>query len=663
MIHKSFIVCVICLFFYSTGYGQIKSEPNAEHTVYKAGMVIPNEVIVQLPKGYDLLRNPVKLDTIYNFKPKKLLSSRENIWLFSFDKNKIEPQAVIRKLYNLNINGLLAQENTFVENRLSLNPNDPLFSSQWQHLKIQTPEAWAITTGGSAISGEDIVVTIIESANVMGHPDLQANHWTNTAEVLDGTDTDGNGYIDDINGWNVQSNNHNIGTGGHGTSVAGMIGAAGDNNLGVVGANWNVKMMVVAGHNTFSQASVVEAYDYALNARTLWNDTNGLEGAFVVATNASWGINFADPNNYPIWCNFYDAMGAAGILNCGATTNVGGVNVDNQGDMPTACPSEFMVSVAATDSNDIIGSGFGQQTIAVGAPGIGVFTTNNNGYGFSSGTSFASPFTAGVIALMYSIPCESFMNLVKNHPKIAAQVVRDALYEGVDKSSHLETRVRSGGRINAKSAIDILMDTVCAAFNNDVGVITITNPLEDQELSSEEIITIQIKNFGTLVQSDFEVSYTINNGTIVTEIYEDPVYPFETVTYSFATTADLSSQEPFTITAFTNLVGDDDSVNDAFTKVFGDLNTGSFNNDALSLSIIMKGDNLFEIIFGNTTSYTDEIAIKVYNLIGQEIMNVTPENHNGTYSYSLDMSPYPSGIYLVKAGNSSGSKVKRIVVK
>jgi len=268
-----------------------------------------------------------------------------------------------------------------------------------------------------------------------------------------------------------------------------------------------------------------------------------------------------------------------------------------------------------------------------------------------------------VIALMYSIPCESFMNLVKNHPKMAAQVVRDALYEGVDQTTHLQTRVRTGGRINAKNAIDILMDAVCASLNNDVGVIDITTPEGGEELSNEVVITIQLRNFGTEEQSNFEVSYTINDEEVVTEIYEETLAPFETAVYSFDTTADLSSQGSFTITAFTNLVGDEDPDNDVFTKLIGDLNIGSFDSDELPLTVIMKGDNFFEVIFGSNTIYNDEIAIKVYNLIGQEILRVTPENQNGMYSYTLDMSASPSGIYLVKVGNSSNSAVKRIVVK
>ena len=422
-------------------------------------IAIKGDVIVRLHKGSDPKMVLDKMPNEFDLKINRCLSKHTDIWLFNYDQTA-SIHEVIENLYRIE-EVWLAQTNTLVELRQA--PNDPLYGNQWQHQNINSEEAWDITTGGTAASGEDIVVCIIESANVMGHPDLVANHWTNTAETLDGTDTDGNGYIDDVNGWNVSTNNHNIGTGGHGTSVAGMIGAKGDNGVGVVGANWDVKMMVVAGYdNPFTQANIVEAYTYPLDARLLWNATAGAEGAFVVATNASWGIDGADPADYPIWCGFYQDLGEAGILNCGATSN-SNVNVDVVGDMPTGCLNDYMVAVTATNNADVkTFAGYGVNSINVAAPGDNIYTTNNGGYGNTSGTSFASPYTAGVIGLMYSIPCPSFMDFVKADPQGAADMVRNALYDGVDQTTQLLGMVTSGGRINAKNSIDLLMSIVCS---------------------------------------------------------------------------------------------------------------------------------------------------------------------------------------------------------
>jgi len=353
-------------------------------------------------------------------------------------------------------------------------PNDPQFDQQWHHLNdgsgggtadadIDTDEAWEITTGGTNALGHDIVVCILEGVD-FSHVDLIDNHWTNLYEIPgNGIDDDGNGYIDDINGWNTQTNTGAVagGSTGHGTNVAGMIGAKGNNAVGVVGANWNVKMMNVRGYSTNNEASIVAAYNYPLSLRKRYNETNGASGAFVVATNASWGIDGANPNNYPIWCGFYDTLGVYGILNCGATTN-SNLNVDNAGDMPTACPSPYMVGVGRSDRNDNFAGGYGLNTINFVAPGINVRTTaNGNAYTTTTGTSFASPLTAGVIALLYSIPCESFMTIVMNNPQQGADLVLNAMMTGVDQKPQLANFFITGGRINAKNSMDILMAETC----------------------------------------------------------------------------------------------------------------------------------------------------------------------------------------------------------
>jgi hypothetical protein len=487
-------------------------------------ITIKGDVIVRLHKGGDPQLVIDKMPQEFGLTINRLLSKHTDIWLFNYDPTANINQ-VLRNLYAIE-DVWLAQTNTLVELRQA--PNDPLFGNQWQHQNINSEEAWDITTGGLTATGEDIVVCIIESANVMGHPDLVGNHWTNTAETLDGTDTDGNGYIDDVNGWNVSTNNHNIGTGGHGTSVAGMIGAKGDNGVGIAGANWDVKMMVVAGYNSpFTQANIVEAYTYPLNARLLWNSTNGAAGSFVVSTNASWGIDGADANDYPIWCGFYQDLGEAGILNCGATSN-SNVNVDVVGDMPTGCLNDYMVAVTATDINDVkTFAGYGVISINVAAPGDNIYTTQNtgSGYGSTSGTSFATPFTAGVIGLMYSIPCPAFMAFVKADPQGAADVVRNALYDGVDQTTQLQGMVSSGGRINAKNSIDILMDAVCSTCTPPSGItVTATNDndasISYTAVADADLYTLYIQESGSGVWSSFTTTgttYTFNGLTTCTE--------------------------------------------------------------------------------------------------------------------------------------------------
>lgn len=407
-----------------------------------------------------------------------VISERLDIYLLTFNQNWVSPfdmlKAVKESPYIEE-----AQFNHLVTRRETV-PNDPQLNQQWHHVNngggggtadadIDSDLAWDITTGGVTALGDEIVVCVIEGGN-LNHPDLSPNAWVNEQETPgNGIDDDGNGYVDDYLGWNVSSNTDGgVLQGGHGTQVFGMIGAKGDNSLGVVGANWDVKMMSVAGENLGNEASVVAAYTYPLVMRELYDETNGASGAFVVATNASWGINGGNPDNSPLWCGVYETLGEAGILSCGATAN-NNVNIDNVGDLPTACPSPYMVSVTATNNNDVrTFSGYGVNTIDVGAPGADVVTTSGtNGYGATSGTSFASPLTAGVIALLYSAPCPSLIQIAKADPQMGADLIMEALYEGVDIIPNLINEVSTGGRINAYNSLMHILNN-CA----DGGCIT-----------------------------------------------------------------------------------------------------------------------------------------------------------------------------------------------
>jgi hypothetical protein len=382
------------------------------------------------------------------------LSAPMRTWLLRFDATVMAQQEVLRAV-SAHPAVMLAQNNHVVTERQV--PNDTQYGQQWHHQNINSEAAWEISTGGVTATGDSIVVCIIETAD-LPHADLTANAWRNLGEVADNNiDDDQNGYVDDRLGWNPPGNNDAVFGGGHGTQVAGMIGAKGNNASGVAGANWNVKMMVVNYGGT-SEAQVVAAYTYPLVMRRLYTSTGGEKGAFVVATNASWGIDNGDPADSPIWCAMYDTLGTAGILSCGATAN-NNVNVDVVGDLPTACASDFMISVTATNNADVrTFSGYGLTTIDVGAPGENVRTTSiGGGYGSTSGTSFASPLTAGVIGLLYSAPCPSLMALVNADPAAGALYIRQMLFEGVDAVGNLGGQTVTGGRINAGTSMELLM--------------------------------------------------------------------------------------------------------------------------------------------------------------------------------------------------------------
>lgn len=343
-------------------------------------------------------------------------------------------------------------------------PNDPSLGQQWHHVQsgdhdIDSDLAWDITTGGTAANGARIVACVLEGGGSnYNHVDLIDNHWVNALEIPDnGVDDDLNGFVDDYNGWNATNNTDNINGGGHGTSVSGMIGATGDNGNGGVGVNWDVEIMQVQ-MGGLTESNVIAAYNYPYEMRALFNETNGEKGAFVVVTNASWGIDLANPANYPVWCGYYDDLGEVGILNCGATANQQ-YNIDTQGDMPTGCSSPYMVAVTATNNNDVrTFSGYGATTIDLGAPGEAVYLpSGSSGYGNTSGTSFASPCVAGAIALVYSAPCPDLMELALSNPQGAADLVRSYILDGVDPVSNLVGETVTGGRLNAFNALNLAM--------------------------------------------------------------------------------------------------------------------------------------------------------------------------------------------------------------
>lgn len=485
---------------------------------------IPNQILVRMQKDQDphlILRStPVH----FELSIEKVLSRHADIWLLEFNDNQTDLSEVLSLLEKQSAI-LYVQPNRKVELRAA--PNDPSYGTQWHHTNIDSELAWDITTGGTTPSGKEIVVALIESADLINHNDLRPNQWVNTAEIPNnGIDDDGNGYIDDYNGWNVSTNSDAIGAGGHGTSCAGMMGAKGNNNLGVSGINWDLKIMDIAGYaSPFTEANIVASYDYALNARLLWNQTNGARGAFVVATSSSWGVDGGNPANYPIWCSFYDDLGQAGILSIGATTNQN-QDVDIVGDVPTTCASQYMISVTATNNQDIIDfAGYGDQTIDVAAPGSSIYTTSsNNSYGSTSGTSFACPLTAGLVGLMYSVPCSSLEAMSINDPAGTAEIVRQAMFAGVDQTPHLQARTVTGGRINAKNSLDELMAIVCGSCMPPNNITTEAVNDYDADISFNEtdsindyLINIQVVGSGNWSSYTFsDTTYTVTGLTSCT---------------------------------------------------------------------------------------------------------------------------------------------------
>ncbi|WP_104811435.1 S8 family peptidase [Aureitalea marina] len=498
---------------------------------------MPGEILVQLAPSYSTDQLSLESSEAAIIGQKKV-SEVMNIHLITIDRNKLSETEAIAELYK-NDQVRIAQLNHKVSLR-SVTPDDPLFGNQWQYYQendrdIDADEAWEISTGGETLNGDIIVAGVVDDGFNVNHPDLNENLFINTKEIPgNGIDDDENGYIDDVNGWNAYNSTGVLQVLSHGTAVYGIIGAKGNNGVGVTGVNWDVKVMPISG-SSGNESVVLEAYSYILESRILYNETDGAQGAFVVATNASFGIDFGQPEDSPLWCEMYDTLGQNGILSTGATIN-GNFDVDEIGDVPTACPSEYLIAVTNTNQSDVkvTQAGYGAETIDLGAPGAGTFTVTTNNYGTFGGTSGATPHVTGTIALLYSAPCQTLADLAMDDPELATRIVRDLVLENVDPNESLEGITTTGGRLNVNNSMVALMDACDTLLGLDDQLpgednvlvypnparteITILNP-DNRAIERVEIYTLDGKKLETLSLVGERVNVSsLSAGTYVLKI-------------------------------------------------------------------------------------------------------------------------------------------------
>ncbi len=332
---------------------------------------------------------------------------------------------------------------------LGLEPNDPRFVAQWAlesdilpgefgDNDVAAADAWSVFHGDSTV-----VVAVIDTGVDLEHVDLVDNLWKNPGEIPDnGIDDDGNGWIDDVFGYDVKNQDPvPSDDNGHGTHLAGIVGAVGDNGLGIAGVNWDVSVLPIKALDADRQGTVADV----LKAIEYMVFTKGHHNLRLTAALTSW----TTAEYSALLEEAIDFAHERGILFVAAAGN-DAVDRDTTPTFPANTSSPGLLAVTATgragDFADF--AAFGEKTIHLAAPGEEIYSTlPGDNYGLMSGTSASAAYVAGAVAL-----------LAGAEPTASVDEIRAAILAGVDRSSELAGGVSSGGRLNLLGAMQALGD-------------------------------------------------------------------------------------------------------------------------------------------------------------------------------------------------------------
>lgn len=439
-----FMVAVYLTFLLSDFSPIMAAQPTPQSQTYVA-----DEILVKFRQGTDESRKDLARFRVLGAR-KKAFKVLRNLEVIKLGRGVSVEEAI--QIYRSDPDIVYAEPNYIVNTTLT--PNDPRFGGLWglynfgqsggtPGADIDALGAWDFTTGSS-----DVIVAVIDSGIDYNHSDLSPNMFRNTADCNNnGNDDDDNGYIDDCYGIDTYNNDSNpLDDNNHGTHVAGTIGAVGNNGIGVVGINWDVKIMPCKFVNASGSGTTEAAIDCLEYVRVLKD-----RGHNIVATNNSWGGgDFSQA-----LLDAIDTHRQAGILFITAAGNGNffglGLNNDQSPFYPCNTYLPNVICVAATTRTDdrATFSNYGRRNVHIGAPGSDILSTTRNGnYGTSSGTSMATPHVTGVAALLKAAD-----------PSLDWRAIKNLILTGGDNVNSMANTVTQK-RLNANGAVTCSDSTV-----------------------------------------------------------------------------------------------------------------------------------------------------------------------------------------------------------
>ena len=408
--------------------------PTAEQSDPFADEHVPNRLIVRYKNGQSGLSNPGALSTQVKMVRELAKARKTGNGVRALNGLNL---ALVETVQSANLRDVAKalSEDPAVEyvepdyiRRSSVLPNDPEWRNQYALQKIKAPQAWEKTKGSPSV-----IVAVIDTGIDYNHKDLQGNIWINPGEIANNRkDDDGNGYVDDVYGWDFCNNDNNPMDGNkHGTHVAGTIAAASNNNLQVAGVAWNTKLVALKFLSDRGWGSVSDAIDAVAYCTAM---------DFPISNN-SWGGG----GSSRAMKEAIDRAGQNGHLFCAAAGNSGSNN-DSRPHYPSSYLSPNVLAVAASDSADRLAyfTCYGKTSVDMAAPGVSILNlAPNNGLAKLSGTSMATPHVAGAAALVLS------MNKGAGYAEL-----KRTLMESVDPVKSYEGKMVAPGRLNLLKALE-----------------------------------------------------------------------------------------------------------------------------------------------------------------------------------------------------------------